>query len=328
MILDWDVHHGNSTDQVFHASNQVLFVSIHQSPLFPGTGPAYDLGEGAGRGFTINLPVLPGSGDEVGVSLVEHVVVPLAHAFEPQLVLGLRGIRRASRRSARGLRRDRSGVRGDGACCGPSVPVAVGAGRRRAGGRICARGAGTLGGGDASGVFGAGQRRWFGSRSGGGRGADRARGARSPRRVVAAARAAKHSPRLGAGGSTICLSRRGVAAAPTSSERLDRRPTRARVRRRLRPSAPSQRRACRVYLASVRSAAVETTATRRKRKRLGLVAGSILADQVSKDSETNATEPLGWARTGRDEPLGWVVLTVPARGGMPMARRSSERRLT
>ena len=87
MIFDWDVHHGNGTNQVFHASNQVLFVSIHQSPLFPGTGPAYDVGEGEGRGFTVNLPVLAGSGDEVWVSLVEHVVVPLAHAFEPQLML-------------------------------------------------------------------------------------------------------------------------------------------------------------------------------------------------------------------------------------------------
>ena len=87
MIVDWDVHHGNSTNQVFHATNQVLFVSIHQSPLFPGTGPADDVGEGKGRGFTVNLPVPAGSGDEVWVSLVEHVVVPLAGAFEPQLVL-------------------------------------------------------------------------------------------------------------------------------------------------------------------------------------------------------------------------------------------------
>ena len=87
MILDWDVHHGNSTNQVFHASNEVLFVSIHQSPLFPGTGPASDVGEGKGTGFTVNLPVPPGSGDEVWVSLVEHVAVPFARAFEPQLVL-------------------------------------------------------------------------------------------------------------------------------------------------------------------------------------------------------------------------------------------------
>ena len=87
MILDWDVHHGNSTNHIFHASKQVLFVSIHQSPLFPGTGPADDVGEGEGIGFTVNLPVPARSGDEVWVSLVEHVVIPLACAFEPQLVL-------------------------------------------------------------------------------------------------------------------------------------------------------------------------------------------------------------------------------------------------
>jgi acetoin utilization deacetylase AcuC-like enzyme len=58
MIIDWDVHHGNSINQVFHASNQVLFVSIHQSPLFPGTGPASDVGEGDGIGFTVNCRCL------------------------------------------------------------------------------------------------------------------------------------------------------------------------------------------------------------------------------------------------------------------------------
>jgi len=87
MILDWDVHHGNGTNDIFHASEQVLFVSIHQSPLYPGTGPADDVGSGAGRGFTVNLPVPPGSGDEVFTSLVDHVAAPLAHAFGPQLLL-------------------------------------------------------------------------------------------------------------------------------------------------------------------------------------------------------------------------------------------------
>jgi acetoin utilization deacetylase AcuC-like enzyme len=87
MIFDWDVHHGNSTNAVFHDSDKVLFASIHQSPLFPGTGAADDVGEGAGVGFTVNLPVRSGSGDEVWLSLVEHVVVPLAYAFEPQLFL-------------------------------------------------------------------------------------------------------------------------------------------------------------------------------------------------------------------------------------------------
>ena len=87
MVLDWDVHHGNGTSDIFHASDEVLFVSIHQSPLYPGTGGAADVGSGAGSGFTVNLPVPPGSGDAVYVSLVEHVAVPLARAFEPELVL-------------------------------------------------------------------------------------------------------------------------------------------------------------------------------------------------------------------------------------------------
>jgi acetoin utilization deacetylase AcuC-like enzyme len=87
MILDWDVHHGNGTNDIFHASDRVLFVSIHQSPLYPGTGSAGDVGTGAGEGFTVNLPVPPRSGDAAFVSLVEHVAVPLLRAFEPQLVL-------------------------------------------------------------------------------------------------------------------------------------------------------------------------------------------------------------------------------------------------
>jgi len=87
MVLDWDVHHGNGTNDIFHSSRNVLFVSIHQSPLYPGTGAAADVGHGAGEGFTVNLPVAPGSGDELFGSLVEGVLVPLAGAFEPQLIL-------------------------------------------------------------------------------------------------------------------------------------------------------------------------------------------------------------------------------------------------
>jgi acetoin utilization deacetylase AcuC-like enzyme len=87
MILDWDVHHGNGTNDIFHASREVLFVSIHESPLYPGTGPSGDLGSGAGEGFTVNLPVPGGSGDATFRSLVEHVAVPLVHAFAPELVL-------------------------------------------------------------------------------------------------------------------------------------------------------------------------------------------------------------------------------------------------
>ncbi|MFZ0090868.1 MAG: histone deacetylase, partial [Solirubrobacteraceae bacterium] len=87
MIVDWDVHHGNGTDDIFRSDPRVLFCSIHQSPLYPGTGPAADVGSGAGRGFTVNLPVAPGSGDDVFRSLVDHVAVPLVDQFRPQLLL-------------------------------------------------------------------------------------------------------------------------------------------------------------------------------------------------------------------------------------------------
>jgi acetoin utilization deacetylase AcuC-like enzyme len=87
LILDWDVHHGNGTEAIFEASSDVLFVSIHEWPLYPGTGPASFLGTGEGEGYNVNLPVPGGSGDGVYRSLVADVVVPLIAAWEPELVL-------------------------------------------------------------------------------------------------------------------------------------------------------------------------------------------------------------------------------------------------
>jgi acetoin utilization deacetylase AcuC-like enzyme len=87
LILDWDVHHGNGTQDVFYATDQVLFASIHQSPLYPGTGAASETGTGEGAGTTVNLPVPPGTGDAAFGSLVEHVVVPLARRYAPGLIL-------------------------------------------------------------------------------------------------------------------------------------------------------------------------------------------------------------------------------------------------
>jgi acetoin utilization deacetylase AcuC-like enzyme len=87
MIVDWDVHHGNGTNDIFHDSSEVLFVSLHESPLYPGTGPASDVGAGAGEGHTVNLPVPGGSGDALWCSLVEHLVAPLGRAFAPRLLL-------------------------------------------------------------------------------------------------------------------------------------------------------------------------------------------------------------------------------------------------
>ena len=87
LILDWDVHHGNGTESIFAADPGVLFISIHEWPLYPGTGTADEAGRGAGEGFTVNLPVPAGSGDDLYKSLVEHVAVPLIRTWEPQLVL-------------------------------------------------------------------------------------------------------------------------------------------------------------------------------------------------------------------------------------------------
>ena len=87
LILDWDVHHGNGTSDIFHDSDAVLYASIHESPLYPGTGAAGDRGSGDGEGYTLNLPVPAGSGDETFQRLVAERVVPAARAYAPQLIL-------------------------------------------------------------------------------------------------------------------------------------------------------------------------------------------------------------------------------------------------
>jgi acetoin utilization deacetylase AcuC-like enzyme len=86
-ILDWDVHPGNGTAEAFRRRSDVLFASIHQSGIYPGTGALSDVGSGPGEGYTINLPVPSGSEEDLWLSLLEHIVLPAAHAFEPELVL-------------------------------------------------------------------------------------------------------------------------------------------------------------------------------------------------------------------------------------------------
>jgi acetoin utilization deacetylase AcuC-like enzyme len=86
-ILDWDVHHGNGTAEIFRRRNDVLFASIHQTGLYPGSGPVGDAGSDEGLGYTINVPVPKGSDEEVWVSVLEHVIIPAALGFKPQLVL-------------------------------------------------------------------------------------------------------------------------------------------------------------------------------------------------------------------------------------------------
>ena len=87
LVLDWDVHHGNGTNAIFHDSREVLFVSIHQFPFWPGTGPLDDVGEGEGEGYSINLPVPAGTGEAAFLSLIEHIVMPVARQYRPDLIL-------------------------------------------------------------------------------------------------------------------------------------------------------------------------------------------------------------------------------------------------
>jgi acetoin utilization deacetylase AcuC-like enzyme len=87
LVVDWDVHHGNGTVEIFRQRADVLVASIHQQGIFPGTGPQSDVGSGPGEGYTINLLVPAGSDGELWLSLLEQVVAPAGRDFEPQLVL-------------------------------------------------------------------------------------------------------------------------------------------------------------------------------------------------------------------------------------------------
>jgi acetoin utilization deacetylase AcuC-like enzyme len=86
-IVDWDVHHGNGTQDIFYASNEVLFCSVHQSPFYPGTGGRDERGTGAGDGYTINVPVRAGQFDENYLAIFDDVFVPALRTFEPELFL-------------------------------------------------------------------------------------------------------------------------------------------------------------------------------------------------------------------------------------------------
>ncbi len=87
MVFDWDVHHGNGTAEAFRSRSDILFISIHQAGIYPGSGPSGDFGSGPGEGYTINLPVPAGADEELWLSLVEHIVLPIAGSFDPDLVL-------------------------------------------------------------------------------------------------------------------------------------------------------------------------------------------------------------------------------------------------
>jgi acetoin utilization deacetylase AcuC-like enzyme len=87
LIVDWDVHHGNGTQRSFYAADDVLFVSLHQYPHYPGTGAATDIGVARGMGYTVNLPFPSGFGNAEYEDAFARIVEPIGHQFAPDFVL-------------------------------------------------------------------------------------------------------------------------------------------------------------------------------------------------------------------------------------------------
>ncbi|MEA2010273.1 MAG: histone deacetylase [Actinomycetota bacterium] len=86
-IVDWDVHHGNGTQEIFLRSPDVLYISLHHSPFYPGTGRIQEVGKGLGIGATVNLPILGGSDGSVYRQAFSRIVLPILEQFGPDWLL-------------------------------------------------------------------------------------------------------------------------------------------------------------------------------------------------------------------------------------------------
>jgi acetoin utilization deacetylase AcuC-like enzyme len=91
LIVDFDLHHGNGTQDAFYEESSVLYFSTHQYPYYPGTGHYQETGRGAGEGFTVNVPLPAGVGDEGYDRVFNEVLVPVARRYRPQLILASAG---------------------------------------------------------------------------------------------------------------------------------------------------------------------------------------------------------------------------------------------
>jgi len=86
-IVDWDLHHGNGTQNAFYESDNVMFISTHQYPHYPGSGAIREVGIGAGEGYTVNVPLAAGAGDAEYVTVFHALVAPVVEAYHPDLIL-------------------------------------------------------------------------------------------------------------------------------------------------------------------------------------------------------------------------------------------------
>jgi len=87
LIIDWEVHHGNGTQDIFYNRNDVFYYSIHQSPFYPGTGAANETGANAGEGYTLNIPLHAGQKDDVYIEVLKESLKKIENSFSPDLVL-------------------------------------------------------------------------------------------------------------------------------------------------------------------------------------------------------------------------------------------------
>ncbi|MGO1233858.1 MAG: histone deacetylase family protein, partial [Marinobacter sp.] len=88
LIVDWDVHHGNGTQDIFWADPHVMLFDIHRaSPFYPGSGSLQDVGAGMGEGATVNVPMTGGAGDVAYLKVFNEILVPAAEYFKPDLIL-------------------------------------------------------------------------------------------------------------------------------------------------------------------------------------------------------------------------------------------------
>ena len=87
LIIDWDAHHGNGTEEVFYEDPEVFYISLHQYPHYPGTGSKDDIGKGKGKGFNLNIPMPAGSGDREYLKAFNEIIIDTVDDFKPEFIL-------------------------------------------------------------------------------------------------------------------------------------------------------------------------------------------------------------------------------------------------
>ena len=110
LIVDWDLHHGNGTQNAFYAEDEVLYFSTHQYPFYPGTGGANEIGQGEGKGYTVNVPLGVGCGDSEYANIFTHILTPIALTYQPQLILVSAGFDTHYRDPIGGMRVTETGI--------------------------------------------------------------------------------------------------------------------------------------------------------------------------------------------------------------------------